>query len=70
MRMKRKKQKILEKKDRSKRFDVLQSEWKWFPKPFELPKDKNNVKIKKYDDTYEIEFTIQRSKTTKKWIQE
>ena len=47
----------------------LSSEWQWFEKPFELPKDRNAVTIRKIDGIYEIEFTIQKTVKIKEWLQ-
>ena len=46
--------------EKGENYHYLSSEWRWFSKPFELPRDRNEVIIKNVGGVYEIEFTIRK----------
>jgi len=58
----------VEKKEKGNNCHYLLSEWRWFNKPFELPKDRNEVEMWNNGDLYEIKFTIQKTAKVKEWL--
>ena len=56
------------KNEKGENHHFLLSEWQWFGSPFELPNDRNEVKIRKSGDAYKIEFTIRSTAKVREWL--
>lgn len=49
-------------------YHCLKPEYYWFKQPFNMPRDRNNVKLRKCPSGYDIEFTIQKTQQIQKWL--
>ena len=49
-------------------YHLMSSDFQWFSQPFKFPKDRNEVKIKSFDDIVTVEFTIPKTTQVKQWL--
>ena len=55
-------------KDQQGHYHCLESKFKWFDKPFEMIRERNDVSLKGCPEGYIVEFTIQKTKKVKDWL--